>query len=524
MYHINLFYNNGFEWVINSRRTIYIKGYLFQGNKYLEGLEFINVLEKIRNRNEFRKLLETYNGQFSIIIIIENCCLVASDIIRSFPLFYMHKNNSIWISDSIDYLIKKFDQIELLKQSEEEFLTLGYVLGSNTLIKDIFQIQAGEMLFFKNKIIYKLFYFTYLTNEEYINKNIFLEKEFKNILHRVFSRLLSSCKGRQIVIPLSGGMDSRLIALYLKKLKAENVLCVTYGRKDNIEAKVSKKVAKRLGFKWYFIEYNDELIKDFLISDVFNDYYKYVAHYSSLFYFQEYFCVKYLKEHKIIDENAIAIPGFSGDMIGGSHLRKNIAYHKNFKFLARDIVLKEFIYQNHTQKQFDCFISKLSKSFPKGYYAYSIFENWNIKERQSKFIQNSALVWNYFGFEYRTPFWDMELVTFFQHLPYKYKLHKKFYTEVLQELFKTNELNVELDKPFSKRSVECQYWKKRIKYHFTFLEKLKSFQNIEDTNYYKEITQYLMDDALVKNEKIEKITDYNSVIIQWYLKKVQGKI
>lgn len=30
------------------------------------------------------------------------------------------------------------------------------------------------------------------------------------------------------------------------------------------------------------------------------------------------------------------------------------------------------------------------------------------------------------------------------------------------------------------------------------------------------ITQYLMDDALLKNEKIEKITDYNSVIIQWY--------
>ena len=48
--------------------------------------------------------------------------------------------------------------------------------------------------------------------------------------------------------------------------------------------------------------------------------YPYVSGLSSMFFMQEYFAVKYLKESHIIPDDSVFIPGFSGDVLAGSHL------------------------------------------------------------------------------------------------------------------------------------------------------------------------------------------------------------
>ena len=65
-----------------------------------------------------------------------------------------------------------------------------------------------------------------------------------------FQRMLGSLKKNQpLLIPLSGGYDSRLIACLCKKSGLENVTCFTYGREDSFEVAISKKVASALGYK-----------------------------------------------------------------------------------------------------------------------------------------------------------------------------------------------------------------------------------------------------------------------------------
>jgi len=76
-----------------------------------------------------------------------------------------------------------------------------------------------------------------------------------SIYKNVFSRLIESVQGRTIVIPLSGGYDSRSSAAILKKLGYGNVICFTYGRPESFEVQTSEKVAKDLGYKWCFINY-----------------------------------------------------------------------------------------------------------------------------------------------------------------------------------------------------------------------------------------------------------------------------
>ena len=110
----------------------------------------------------------------------------------------------------------------------------------------------------------------------------------------------------------------------LKKHQYKNVICFTYGNKNSFEIENSKKVAKALGFKWFFIEYNSKLIEGYLNTNEFKEYAHFAGKLSSMPYLQEYFAVKYLQKEKIISDDAIFIPGFAGDLLGGSQFLKVI--------------------------------------------------------------------------------------------------------------------------------------------------------------------------------------------------------
>ena len=63
--------------------------------------------------------------------------------------------------------------------------------------------------------------------------------ELKTITLNIFKKTLNEIGDRQIIIPLSAGNDSRLIASILKYLGAKNVKLYSYGTKGNFEAKIA---------------------------------------------------------------------------------------------------------------------------------------------------------------------------------------------------------------------------------------------------------------------------------------------
>lgn len=89
--------------------------------------------------------------------------------------------------------------------------------------------------------------FSYHYSENPTSTPAELEKTFSDSLDTVLTRLLENSKGRQLVIPLSGGLDSRLLAAWLKKLKAPNIKTFTYGKPDSPETSISEQVASALG-------------------------------------------------------------------------------------------------------------------------------------------------------------------------------------------------------------------------------------------------------------------------------------
>lgn len=313
----------------------------------------------------------------------------------------------------------------------------------------------------------------------------------------------------------------------LKLNNYNNVICFTYGRKGNPEMVISKKVARALNYKWIFVEYTNSLINNFISDLIFSDYYRSMSNYSSLFFMQEYFAVKYLKENNLIPKNSIFVPGHSGDFIGGSQLNKYANKNTPVNKLPNDIYRKKYLMQKPPDKYRKFFTKKIEhfvfskENTEHENLSYSIFENWDFKEKIAKTIFNSARVYCFFDYESRFPFWDNELVDLSKHLPFEVKVYKMLYDDVLKNcFFEPCKVNFEQELQSNKTDYIKYRIKSRVKKYLPARFKEK-FIRKNDTLCYYEISRILIKDMQQKNFKYwETYNSYNEILAQWYISKI----
>ena len=434
---ISLKNNSGFSWFKNE--SVFIKGYFFDSNNnFYQEKKALLFLNKITTKEQFINTIKEINGCFSIIIKSKENIFIASDTTRSFPIFYKINDDKIFISDDILFLKEKFKINVFNKSATIEFKASLHTYGKKTLLENVFQVQSNEYLIInKNKIIERNFFFSYAIEKEFTASYNTLKEEAIITFENAFERLIQSLENKPIALPLSGGFDSRFIAVMLKKHNYKNVVCYTYGRKDSFEIENSKKTAQTLGYKWYFIEYNSRLTKGYLNTTTFKDYAHFAGKHSSMPYLQEYFAVKHLKDNHLIDENSVFIPGFAGDFLGGSQFIKVIP--ENLKTAEiNDLIFKKkyALHRFNSSKQHEIKegIEKNLKAFNSNYkqkIAATVFEDFDLKEKIAKYIFNSASVYLFFNYQHRFPFWDKNLLQFFKKVPQKHKYLKALFDDVL---------------------------------------------------------------------------------------------
>ena len=432
---IILKHSYGYGW--HKINSTYVKGYLIHKGELYQGKELAKVISNISETGSLRNFLSNSSGIFSLIKKEDDMLILATDITRTFPIFYSITEEGVLISDDTFYLnglIKaSIDPLEV-----GEFMRCGYTTTDRTLIDGIRQVQAGEILAItEDGGVRKDFYHEYsLKIQELLNLDVInLKKRFLEILNNAINRLSAFAGDRTIVIPLSGGYDSRCIAATLRKNNFENVILYTYGKKDSTEVRVAEKVAKKLGYEWLFIEQTEDIVDpDYPESKYFRRFYEFAFNHSSTVHMQDFFVFKYLSDNSIIPKDSIVVPGHSGDFLEGSHLRK-LPLPKNRKAVVESIVLKHYSLNEHVKlpAEIKDRIVKYVFSYPKNVTSWSIDDNWNLKERQSKYIVNSNRTYEYFGYMHAIPLWDIELVEFFRRFPIEYKYYRVLYNEALEE-------------------------------------------------------------------------------------------
>jgi len=440
MFKINLQYNKGFKW--NNSENIHSKGYLFDEKDNLYQGQNLNLYFNCISEDVFRNKIKLANGSFAVITENKNTLLVAVDRLRSIPLFYSLKNNIFYLSDNAYWIKDKLALKELDKISEQEFLLTGYVTGKDTLFSEIKQIQAGEFLIVKeanNKITIKINrYYRYLHKDFFTESKEELFNKLDKVSENIIKRLINSVNKRTIIIPLSGGYDSRYIVTMLKKLNYKNVICFSYGKKGNWESEISKKVASKLGYKWYFIEYTKNKWRDWFNSSEWKKYLKYGNNLTSLAHLQDWPAVWELKKNRKIPNDAVFVPGHSGDLLGGSWTPKPLDISKNNYNISNvfDYLFKKHycLFKLKDKREKDLFLKKVKKGLNELEISdaesfVSLCECWNIANRQAKFIVNSVRAYEFFGYKWRIPLWDSELIDFWARVPLKFRINKELYDD-----------------------------------------------------------------------------------------------
>ena len=425
---LKLLSNKGYKW--KKIGNVFFKGNFSFNNKlfnsnsnssvsYIE--EEFSIIKQNPNKvyGQFIVLIKEANGSISIV----------TDLVRSFNLFYREYKNGFIVSDDINNVVlEKEKNIKGLK----EFKYTGFITEDKTIYKNVNSLESCMCynLDISRKITKKE-YFKYIYNENKIKESELL-KEIDFVYDLVFKDLIRNVKNKTIIIPLSGGYDSRIIVHYLSKFKVPNkVICFTYGVKGNEESIISKEVAAFYGFEWVFIEYTKSKWRESKVLDYVEKSFDGV----SLPHIQDFLAVKELKKKKIIPKDSVFIPGHSGDFIAGSHIHNRIINCTNEDDFIKEIVWKNYILNfSFSFKNLMKIAEKNTEKY-KGTYV-NRFEEWSFKERQSKFIVNSARVYENFGYEWLVPLWDIRLVDFWMKIDNDFRYNRNLYFQFISPIDK----------------------------------------------------------------------------------------
>ncbi len=532
MYKVKLRFINEFKWA--QRNDLFFAGYFYDNkNKYYAGENALNFIEKTDSVDKLKSLLDIVNGIFTIGIKIKDSYVFCCSRIKYFPLYYQKTESGWLISDSCYEITGNNSKYELLDISCIEFLKQGYVGANRTLYKNVYSLRSGEILILEQDSIRNEIYYNH-TLESFPRQDFdSLKEKLENVIHNIGSRLAEALNNRKVLLPLSGGYDSRLIACILKNAGIKDVICFSYGKKNNKEVAVRKDVAKKLGYKWYFVDYLiDYKPEDIFKSKEFISYAHFAANGVSMPYLQEYIAVKYLLENNIADQDCVVLPGHSGGFLAGSFLGHHICnneetnitdtlYRFNVKFSPAKKAERINIYE-YLKKQINSYKEELNLKNP---IPYTVLEGIIKQEWETKFILNSSKVFEFFRIQSMFPFWDYELEDFFKLTPYEYRLNKKLFKKVLEEKFFLPQ-GVVYDEEFQPGQVDyvLQRLKKPFKKYIPQSIR-NSLLKKNDWMCYDEFTSILQDELSAMGvKKLKHYYQYNAIICYWYLNvlKKQG--
>ena len=381
------------------------------------------------------KYIKTLDFNFSIIIQKQSEIIAATDKIRSFPISYYFDRKKFFLFESYN----KIKDIKFDKKINNEqvlfFSMSGYTFDNQTIYKNIKQIKAGNLLrYSKNKIS---LYTYYSFNKKNVKKSPGLEHELKDINRQVILKLIKSCNGKPIVIPLSAGYDSRFIVSGLKEYGYKDIITFSYGRKRNREVEIAKTISKRLNIPWFFIPYTNRKLKKIIKGYEYQNYERYADSLTSIYFAQDFLAIKHLKENQIIPDNSVIVNGQSGDFISGNHI-PNLNYNsvKILEELIKHYIFKHYklwdkYYYRNKNILFKIIVSFIKNLVVNNENIFKVYEILEYENRQCKYVINGQRLYEYFKYEWRLPLWDNLYLDFWSRVPLKDKLNQRLYKRTI---------------------------------------------------------------------------------------------
>lgn len=508
---------SAFPWV-SKKSNLSVKGYIYEDDVLIKNEAlYDNVFDRINEYNYF-DLIKGLDGFYGLILDSKTHIVAATDLVNSTPIFYKIVNNEINIGDDYEGFIEK--PIKLDQQAIDQYLVSGYCYNDKTLIQGVSQLPPGSILIVDkfSKKYEILSYYKYVPEKPCLVKDTksdinMLIEELYDVHFNVFKKMVGGLNGKKVILPLSGGYDSRLILEMLKKFNYDNVLCVTWGKESDWQVKIAKKVALDFNVDWKLITTTRKEWHNWYINN-FEKEMKNCGAIGAIPYLQENVMIEQLEKENLIHKGDIFISGNSGDFIEGEHIpviskesldneaiikiikNKHQRLNSTVNSYYLEASLNESI--NYFRKEIDIDI-------------INFFEFWEWKERQAKFVTNCVKPFETKGYEWRMPFWNKEIMEFWQGVDIKVKAERYLFYKYSEKYMDqvTSKANPKLSifKRYSERLLDPRFgcYTKISTISYTTKNINKYFPKVDVTNINEKKIIYYKFNSLVAMDVVQRL-------------------
>jgi asparagine synthetase B (glutamine-hydrolysing) len=206
-----------------------------------------------------------------------------------------------------------FKCLQFSDEGLQYYLNNGFMMYGLTPLKDIYYTLPNTSLVTNNsgnlQVIDHLDPLIHMIQDESTVEELL---QLLNDWFVKFDQEISTSR-KQVILPLSGGLDSRMLASFLQN--KEYVSAYTYGislnQKNSYEVKLANIAANKMNIKWRHIElgqFHNYLDENFLTYNV-------SSHAHSMYHFE--FFSKIL-ENRLLEAKSVVISGIYGDLWAGS--------------------------------------------------------------------------------------------------------------------------------------------------------------------------------------------------------------
>jgi asparagine synthase (glutamine-hydrolysing) len=435
---IDNLYDHRFSYSEEEQCEIYLKGNPFFAGEERDISTWLKTLASLLSRDEssFRSELladlRKLSGLFCLIIRKDELTYIAVDRIRAIPFFYGFREDELFMTSNLHKYQEKNGVLECDNDKLEEFISATAVLGKGTVFKNVYGLQAGELVCINGREISSERYFEFRPVEKpgLMDDRASFYRAFDQSLLSVFSNMLKhSPDVNRWLVPLSGGHDSRVIANYLYRLGQKNVICYTYGNPGNEQSRISRQVAEALGYEWHFVEYTEQKWNMLQELGMIGDYIDNAFNGVSTTHLQDFLAIHELKEKGIFKKGDVFVPGHTFDWLAGSNFSHLDMACTDKKTAVERTVLKHLKSRDWSGAPIKAVEDLYDRAGVEPKYFQEYF-NW--QERRSKFMVNCVRGYEFFGFDYRLPYWEKEIVEFCQMLPDEERMNRRAFFEAVE--------------------------------------------------------------------------------------------
>jgi asparagine synthase (glutamine-hydrolysing) len=402
----------------------------------------------------FSSLLSEFDGHFAVAASGERFAFAAVDWVRSIPLGFARCGDH-WRIDDQALRLRNHAALTQSDIDQDTVLSIamaGYAVDVATLYRGLQQLGPGEFILFgENGEPKRHRYYTYrpwrADKPAYDKARV--KANLCEVTLGVVDAMMKSLDGRELVVPLSAGRDSRLIVSAAHHLGYRNVRCFAYGRPGNFEAKASQAIAERLGFPWRFVPTGVGFMRRYFKSDVHARYVAFSDTAQSVPFIQDLPQIQCLKDEGFVPPDAVLCNGNSGDFISGAHIVPamqeepvDLSPDARMQRIIDALLDKHFALWRALLTPENCarVARALRASFVRAGATlgaptddYGLYEYAEFQDRQCKYVITGQRIYEFLGHEWRLPLWTKPYLDFWEGVPLAGKRKQGLYASMLDE-------------------------------------------------------------------------------------------